>query len=147
MVLVCNHLSWFSYPFPKRLRHFLFSFFFFLFLISYNICFPSTYSKLITITMQYATSVCGNSNNPWAAVETQVLLKDLPGQLLAPHLQSGAHHLNLLSWYSVSYSSKAEDRLQSCSVQYREHKYPDTTIFLNMLILSRLCFQMWFKNG
>lgn len=50
LMLACNHLFCFSYPFPKRLRHF------FLFL-SYHLCFPYTYSKFSTIIIQCATTV------------------------------------------------------------------------------------------
>lgn len=85
LVLACNYLSCFSYPFPKRLRHFFPSLLF----LSYHMCFPHTYSELATITIQHTTTVCLGAAIPGAAMETQAQLKEFSGQLVAPHPQPG----------------------------------------------------------
>lgn len=85
-MLAYNYLSWFSYPFPKRLRHFL------LFL-SYHMCFPHTYSKFTATTIQHATTACVTAAI-WEQSFLELLWKhkhcwrNFLGNV-APHLQPG----------------------------------------------------------
>lgn len=89
LLLACNYLSCFSYPFPKRLRHF------FIFAVSQlSYVFSSHLFKIHHHNNPTCHHCLCHSNNLWAvtpraAMETQALLKEFSGQLIAPHLQPG----------------------------------------------------------
>lgn len=103
LLLACNYLSCFSYPFPKRLRHF------FLFAFSQlSYVFSSHLFKIHHHNNPTCHHCLCHSNNlgaviPRAAMETQALLKEFSGLLTCT---LGACHLKLLSPCPVSYLIK-----------------------------------------
>lgn len=93
LMLAGNYLFWFSYAFPKRLRHFsLFAF------SQLSYVFSSHLFKI-----HHQNSPTCNTATTFEQSFMELLWKHkncwkrVFWQLMAPHLQPGAHHLKLLS--------------------------------------------------